>query len=115
MYSGTLKASNQEHVNGQSILFTNDASICKQFKETVHYCGDVEQEVLCINERQVMNGILNITSRKGVGAWHGDVGPDPLFDVSGPNQHSLPLPLPPLHIDVEKCIGIESGDQYWII
>jgi len=78
LYSGTLKASNQEHVNGQSILFTNDASICKQFKETVHYCGDVEQEVLCINERQVMDGILNITSRKGVGAWHGDVGPDPL-------------------------------------
>ena len=37
----------------QSVLFTNDPLVVKKEKEGLVYCGSEEQDVLCIDERQV--------------------------------------------------------------
>ena len=37
----------------QSLVFTNDPAIVRQEKALVGYCGADEQDVLCIDERQV--------------------------------------------------------------
>lgn len=50
-------ASKQAHKTlsrGQAVLFTNDPRIVALHKDLVSYCGSTEQDVLCINERQVM-------------------------------------------------------------
>jgi hypothetical protein len=39
---------------GQSVLFSHDPKIVTSLRDTVHYCGRGEQDVLCINERKVM-------------------------------------------------------------
>ena len=38
---------------GQTILFTNDQAVVRKEKDCVAYCGGEEQDVLCIDERQV--------------------------------------------------------------
>ena len=79
VYSGTLEPSTSLSLcqNGQSVLFTNDLQVCHREEKTVNYCGTKEQEVLLIDERQVMGGNLTGKSQRGVGAWQGDVVPDP--------------------------------------
>eukprot|EP01041_Mallomonas_annulata_P001688 gene1688-3265_t len=57
VYMGSLLPADREKDvfgGGQSILFTNDNKVVRNEKEKVHYCGQTEQDVLCINERQVM-------------------------------------------------------------
>ena len=39
---------------GQSVVFSADPKLSRSEKEKITYCGVVEQDVLCINERQVM-------------------------------------------------------------
>ncbi|KAJ1435059.1 hypothetical protein B484DRAFT_325821 [Ochromonadaceae sp. CCMP2298] len=56
-YPQVVRAGQQQssrRTRGQSVLFTNDNKIVQMHKDTVHYCGSGEQDVLCINERQVM-------------------------------------------------------------
>jgi hypothetical protein len=38
---------------GQMILFTNDAMLVSKSLNRVKYCGSTEQDILCIDERQV--------------------------------------------------------------
>ena len=59
VYMGTLKSTDSSKnvacgYCGQSVLFTNDVKVVKKLKDTVNYCGSTEQDLLCINERQVM-------------------------------------------------------------
>lgn len=65
VYLGSLLPADQEKTTpgygnnptqsrGQAILFTNDPKIINVNKDLVNYCGATEQDVLCINERQVM-------------------------------------------------------------
>ncbi|CAM9649104.1 unnamed protein product [Choristocarpus tenellus] len=42
-----------EEYAGQPILFTNDPCVVRREKENILYCGEEEQDVLCIDERQV--------------------------------------------------------------
>jgi hypothetical protein len=39
--------------HGQMILFTNDAMLVSKSLSRVKYCGSTEQDVLCIDERQI--------------------------------------------------------------
>ena len=39
---------------GSTILFTNDAAIVRTERCRVTYCGSTDQDVLCIDERQVI-------------------------------------------------------------
>jgi hypothetical protein len=39
---------------GHTVLFTNDAATLRAEKSRIGYCGNTDQDVLCINERQVM-------------------------------------------------------------
>lgn len=55
LFMGTLVAADKGPVEeGQSVLFTNDVKIVRSEKSKVFYCGTTEQDVLCINEKQVM-------------------------------------------------------------
>lgn len=55
LYMGSLSAADKDAAkDGQSILFTNDAKVVRSEKGKVLYCGSTEQDVLCINEKQVM-------------------------------------------------------------
>jgi hypothetical protein len=53
---GTLPIANPLDVNSglHSVLFTNDAVVVRAEKSRVAYCGSTDQDVLCIDERQVM-------------------------------------------------------------
>jgi hypothetical protein len=60
-HQGGLKrapAANEEGYGGQAIFFTNEPGIVRREKEHVVYCGTEEQDVLCIDDRQVMTATL---------------------------------------------------------
>lgn len=40
--------------HAQSVLFTHDPAMLRMEKPRVLYCGSGDQDVLCINERQVI-------------------------------------------------------------
>ena len=54
----------------KNVLFTNNDKIVEEERNNLLYCGRREQNVLCINERQVMEGgsVMQETMR-GVGAY----------------------------------------------
>eukprot|EP00602_Paraphysomonas_sp_CaronLab_P009978 CAMPEP_0185037942 /NCGR_PEP_ID=MMETSP1103-20130426/32999_1 /TAXON_ID=36769 /ORGANISM="Paraphysomonas bandaiensis, Strain Caron Lab Isolate" /LENGTH=1795 /DNA_ID=CAMNT_0027576163 /DNA_START=144 /DNA_END=5534 /DNA_ORIENTATION=- len=57
VFMGTLRSSDSAGFNpsdGQSVVFTNDPKLTRPEKSKVCYCGSGEQDVLCINERQVI-------------------------------------------------------------
>lgn len=60
---------------GQAVIFTNNEEVRKSESRNVLYCGNQQQEVLLINERQVVGASAYHLQRampRGVGAYHGD-------------------------------------------
>lgn len=56
----------------QSLIFTNDPKIVRRERPFVHYCGSEEQDVLCINERQVCvrsRSMYDGPDPSAVGVW----------------------------------------------
>ncbi len=84
VYSGTLQPGNIK--KEQIVLFTDDQKIIQLNSNNINYCGSKEQCVLLINERVVKGGALNHQTKRGVGAYHGDV---PL-DLSNRPQTAAP-------------------------
>ena len=70
IYKGSLSKYNGVGNKFQTILFTNNDKIVEEERNNLLYCGRREQNVLCINERQVMEGgsVMQETMR-GVGAY----------------------------------------------
>jgi len=56
LYRGGLKKapSVEDPYRGQAVLFTNDPVVIRREKDEIFYCGKEEQDLLCINDRQVL-------------------------------------------------------------
>ena len=57
VYMGVLPAvdlNNNASETGTSILFSNDAALVRSERHRISYCGNADQDVLCIDERQVI-------------------------------------------------------------
>ena len=57
VYMGVLPAFDPNKTaseNGTSIIFSNDAGLVRVERHRISYCGGIDQDVLCIDERQVI-------------------------------------------------------------
>lgn len=57
VYMGVLPAADPNRSPleaGTSILFSNDAALVRSERHRISYCGNTDQDVLCIDERQVI-------------------------------------------------------------
>lgn len=64
IYMGCLQQAVGTERKPQSFLFTNDNKIVRNEKDSVSFCGLIEQDVLYINERQVMVRSKEMYNRK---------------------------------------------------
>ena len=73
LYKGGLAQAHSLPNAYQAILFSDNEPLIGEEKRNLFYCGNSEQSVLCINERQIMGNSAQsyaaAQKQRGVGAY----------------------------------------------
>ena len=91
IYKGDLAQAGTLKNPYQVILFSNDESVIRREASNVHYCGSIEQSVLCINEREIMGNSAHMYAKsqaqRGVGAYTFNKHEEPPRPKTGMTRH----------------------------